>query len=124
VYVLPAGFTGWVTVEFAVPGAPALPREEGARLLRVPADGRLATSSPQELGIIDHHYWFDDGDGSRTPIDDPAAHYGADPGVAERRHDQPVVLGLHTGTMSDAGGTHVFERFYVGTGPAGDPPES
>jgi hypothetical protein len=123
VYLIPEGFTGWVTIEFAVLGAAPLPREGGARLIVVPRTGTLRTASAQELGIIDHQFWFVGAQGTRTPIDEPEAHYGADPNAAWMVYDHPVVLGFHTGDATDALGRHVFERFYVGVGPAGDFPE-
>lgn len=122
VYLIPKGFSGWVTIELAVAGAAPLPREAGARLIAVPPDGTLRTASAQELGIIDHQFWFVDAEGMRTPIEEPEARYGADPNAAWMEHDRPVVLGFHTGDATDDTGEHVFERFYVGAGPAGDPP--
>jgi hypothetical protein len=37
-------------------------------------------------------------------------------------YDCPFVLGFHTGDATDAAGRHMFERFYIGAGPADDPP--
>jgi len=122
VYLIPEGFTGWVTIELAVAGAPPLPREREARLIAVPPSGRVRTSSPQELGIVDHQFWFVDPRGRRTAIDEPESHHGADPNAAWQTHPHPVVLGFCTGEALDASGRHLFERFYIGAGPAGDPP--
>jgi hypothetical protein len=121
-YEIPQGFSGWVTVEFSVADAAALPDDHGTRLIRIPASGALRTSSPQEIGILDNHFYFVDPAGARTPIDDAEARHGAAPDEPTRRHDHPVVLGFHTGDASGATGRRVFERFYVGTGPAGEPP--
>jgi hypothetical protein len=121
IYEIPEGFTGWVTIEYAVSSAPALPDDRGTRMIRVPASGRLRTSSPQELGIVDNQFYFSDGTGKRTPIDDPEARHGAAPDEAARRHDHPVVLGFETGDTTGSSGRRVFERFYVGLGPAGEP---
>jgi hypothetical protein len=121
VYELPEGFTGWVTVEYAAPEAAALPEDHGARRIRVPAAGKLRTSSPQELGIVDNRFYFVDGAGRRTPIAEPEAAHGAAPDEASKRHDHPVVLGFATGDAADATGHRVFERFYIGVGPAGEP---
>lgn len=122
VYELPEGFTGWVTVEYASPGAAALPEDHGTRIVRVPADGTLRTSSPQALGIVDNRFYFMDGAGKRTPIAEPEAAHGAPPDEASKRHEHAVVLGFETGDATDQAGHHVFERFYVGVGPAGEPP--
>jgi hypothetical protein len=117
-YLIPAGFTGWVTIEFAVAGAPPLPRAGDARVITVPPDGTLRTASAQELGIVEHRFWFVDAEGTRMPIDEPEAHYGAAPDAASMTYDHPVVLGFHTGDAD----RHLFERFYIGAGPTGDPP--
>jgi hypothetical protein len=122
IYEIPYDFVGWVTVEYAVPDAPALPEQRGARVIRVPGSGRLRTSSRQELGVVSNRFYFVDGAGTRTPIDDPEAGPGAAPDEAARPHDHPVVLGFETGVATDAAGRRVFERFYVGPGPVGAPP--
>ena len=122
VYLIPAGFTGWVTIELAVAGAPPLPRAGAARVAAVPPDGRLRTASAQELGIVEHQFWFVGAEGTRAPIDEPEAQHGAAPNAAWMAYDRPVVLGFHTGDATDATGRHMFERFYIGAGPAGDPP--
>jgi hypothetical protein len=122
VYLIPEGFAGWVTIELAVAGAPPLPREGRARLIAVPPSGLLRTSSPQELGIIEHEFWFVDALGVRTRIDQPETQYRADPNAAWKAYSHPVVLGFCTGDARDANGKHLFERFYIGAGPAGDPP--
>ena len=122
VYLIPAGFTGWVTIELSVLGAPPLPHEDGARVITVPPSGKVMTSSPQEIGIVDHRFFIVVATGARTPIDEPEATYDADPDAASKAYDRPVVLGFQTGDATDQTGRHVFERFYVGPGPAGEPP--
>jgi hypothetical protein len=59
-YVVPAGMNGWVTVRFEKPNAPALPEENGALVLRIPADGLLATSSKLSDGWARDAY-FEEG---------------------------------------------------------------
>ena len=44
-YILPAGYEGWVTVRFEKPNAAALPKEDGAEIVRIPENGVLETSS-------------------------------------------------------------------------------
>jgi hypothetical protein len=56
-YLLPAGYTGWCTVEYGVPGAPPLSYRGGATIVSIPADGYLATSSPADLLPGDGHYY-------------------------------------------------------------------
>lgn len=118
-YDLPAGFDGWVIVEYGVVGAPPLPVEHGTRVMTIPAGGRLVTSTPQERGIIHNRFFFVAADGTRTPIvdADPIA-----PNAGYRAHPEPVISGFNTGTRRDGERTRTFEGFHVGRGPAGDPP--
>jgi hypothetical protein len=44
-FLIPAGYVGWVRVDFDVPGAPELPVEEGYYIFVFPKSGRLQTSS-------------------------------------------------------------------------------
>ncbi len=121
VYLIPAGFTGWVTIEFGVAGAPPLAREGDARRIDVPASGRVQTSSAQELGIVGGAaYYFVDAAGARTPIDAPELRYGAAPDEAYRAHDRVVVLANNVGSTTSELGRTYYERFYVGTGPVPD----
>jgi len=122
IYEIPDDYTGWVIVEYAVPGAPALPEQRGERVIRLPESGKLRTSSPQTTGIVHNRFYFVDGTGTRTPIVDRERTTGAAPGEAARSHDRPVVLGFETGVAIDASGRRAFDRFYVGPGPAGAPP--
>ena len=118
-YDVPAGFDGWVILEYGVAGAPALPVDHGTRVVVIPAGGRLATSTPQQLGIIHNRFFFVAADGTRTAIvdADPIA-----PNAGHRAHPEPVISGFNTGTRPDGERTRTFESFHVGRGPAGDPP--
>jgi hypothetical protein len=118
IYLVPDGFSGWVMIEFEVAGAPPLPSEDGQRLFIVPRDGTLQTSSPQELGrIVKERYYFLGSDGRRTPIPKPA-----DPNAAYAAHPEPRILGSATRIETGDGQDRLFDLFYVGHGPAGDPP--
>lgn len=118
-YDLPAGFTGWIVVRFAVEGAPPLPIEEARRVFRIPAGGYLETSSPQEAGILDHAYAYVDAAGRRTPLENLGLRA---PGAAYVAHPAVVVCGYNTGDRVVGGERRWYEGFYVGRGPAGDPP--
>jgi hypothetical protein len=118
-YDIPAGFTGWVTVEYGVAGAPPLPVEQGTRVITVPASGRVVTSTPQDLGIVHNEFFFVAPDGTRTEIVDADL---VAPNAAHRAHPEPVISGFNTGTRPDGARTRTFEGFHVGRGPAGDPP--
>jgi hypothetical protein len=45
-YYLPNGFKGMAHIRFGVVSAPALPAEDGFRVVRVPSSGEVSTSSP------------------------------------------------------------------------------
>lgn len=122
-YLIADGFTGWVTVEYAVKGAPPLPVKDGKRIITVPKSGIVRTSSPQEFGVINLRFYYVDGEAKRAPIAWPASKHGADPNAASQRHPAAVVLGFTTGDAKLETGVHVFERFYVGRGPAPEPPD-
>src|SRR6202158_5831378 len=55
-FLIPEGYSGWVRIEFEVPGAPALPEEAGQPLLQIPPSGTLRTSSPEQYGWGDNSY--------------------------------------------------------------------
>jgi hypothetical protein len=123
IYLIPEGFTGWVTIEYEVADAPPLPFEDGHRLFIIPRSGRLETSSPQELGrIVRERYYYVHADGRRTPIRKPESEYGASGDVAAEVHPAPVILASGVGSSTGASGRHVYEQFHVGRGPAADPP--
>lgn len=44
-FEFPAGYTGWVTVEFGSPDAQPLQRKGGLYVITVPRDGRVVTST-------------------------------------------------------------------------------
>ena len=44
-FLIPEGYVGWIRVDFDVPGAPALPVEDGFYIFKFPESGRLQTSS-------------------------------------------------------------------------------
>ncbi|MEM9083441.1 MAG: hypothetical protein AAGB34_07585, partial [Planctomycetota bacterium] len=59
VYLLPEGFSGWVTIRYNSPDAEALPLTDGAFELRIPDSGYLYTSSPLEKGWgKDTFFWL------------------------------------------------------------------
>lgn len=66
-YLIPAGFTGWVRVDYRQMNASPLPTEDGHRLLKLNAQGMAATSSnpPSGHGIDDFLYYTAD---RRTPL--------------------------------------------------------
>jgi hypothetical protein len=123
IYLIPEGFTGWVTIEYEVADAPPLPFEDGHRLFIIPRSGRLETSSPQELGrIVRERYYYVHADGRRTPIRRPELEYNAEPNSAYKQHPEVVILGSVVRVSRREDREHHLDLFYVGRGPAGDPP--
>jgi len=121
-YEIPANYTGWVTIVFGVSGAPPLPVRGGTRQVHVAAAGNLATATPQITGVVVNRFYFVDAAGARTTIPWPESTPGTDPATVDRAYPQPVILRLVTGDTTTNGHRTAFEQFYVGRGPAGDPP--
>lgn len=61
-HLIPEGYVGWVRIDYKVKGTPALPIEDGHRILRFPPGGHLETSSDVEYGAAaDEYYYYSDG---------------------------------------------------------------
>jgi hypothetical protein len=67
VFLIPAGYAGWVEVEFGVPNAPPLPIENDSFVLRIHPSGRLQTSTPIEYGWAKDEI-YSGPDGQRHPL--------------------------------------------------------
>ncbi|HEY1205296.1 MAG: hypothetical protein ABSH46_23230 [Bryobacteraceae bacterium] len=59
VWLLPEGYHGWACVRFGVAGAPPLPREGGARLIRVWPDHDVETSDKTASYSLYGRVWFE-----------------------------------------------------------------
>lgn len=57
-YIIPCGYTGWVTARYNVPTAPPLPVEEGYYTIKLPASGRIDTSSQVENGFGKDRFFY------------------------------------------------------------------
>jgi hypothetical protein len=55
-YEIPADWDGWVIVEWAVPGAPALPEDGDTLVVAIPRSGTLKTSTPFYSGVRHDSY--------------------------------------------------------------------
>jgi hypothetical protein len=58
IHLIQDGYKGWAKVSYGVDGAPPLPVEEGHRILRYDADGRLETSTEFEEGWSVDNYFY------------------------------------------------------------------
>ena len=99
-FFIPEGYSGWVRVEFEIPGAPTLPSEAGHTVLKIPASGTLKTSSPEEYGWARDYYYFYSGAGSRALPDSGAGR---------------LIWGKINGEASGPSGKRKYEEFFVGT---------
>ncbi|MBZ5658224.1 MAG: hypothetical protein LAO56_23430 [Acidobacteriia bacterium] len=99
-YVIPAGYSGWVRVDFRQPGTPALPIEDGHRLLRLNAEGKLQTSSDPRPGHGKDEFLAASPAG-RTKLSNAGVCKGG------------MIWGVETMVEDRTG--KPFERFFVGT---------
>ena len=99
-YLIPAGFTGWVRVDYRQKNAPPLPTEDGRRLLKLNAQGMSATSSnpPSGHGRDDFFYYAGD---HRMPLSSAGVCKGG--------------LIWQVQAMVDERTSIPFTRFFVGT---------
>jgi hypothetical protein len=99
-FLIPEGYTGWIRIEFEVPGAPTLPTQNGQYVLRIPQDSVLQTSSPEQYGWANDQYFYYSEQGVRSLPDS---------GLAE------LIWGKINGEHSGATGNTKYEEFFVGT---------
>lgn len=99
-FLIPEGYTGWVRVEFEIPGAPPLPAEAGQTVVKIPSSGLLKTSSPEQYGWAKDDYAFYSSTGVR-PLPDS--------GSGQR------IWGKINGEASGSSGKRRYEEFFVGT---------
>lgn len=62
-WIIPENYTGWLRLDYAIAGAPSLPMEGGAYLVRMPQSGRLETSSPYNPSIDKNGFFMTTGHG-------------------------------------------------------------
>lgn len=99
-FLIPAGYSGWVRVDFRHKDAPPLPMEDGHLLLKLDAQGTLQTSSDPQLGHGRDDFFYYSGD-RRTPLSNAGVCKGG------------MVWQIET--MVDDRTSTPFERFFVGT---------
>jgi hypothetical protein len=99
-FLIPAGYSGWVRVDFRHKDAPPLPMEDGRLLLKLDLQGTLQTSSDPQLGHGRDDFFFYSGD-RRTPLSNAGVCKGG------------MVWQIET--MVDDRTSTPFERFFVGT---------
>lgn len=68
-FYIPRGYVGWVRIEHSAAGAPPLEQKDGHRLIRIPSNGRLRTSSPLLGGLADDRYYYVDSAGKLEELE-------------------------------------------------------
>lgn len=62
-WIIPAGYAGWLRLDYGVAGAPPLPLEKGRYIVRVSRSGRLATSTANNPPVRLNEFYFEDSSG-------------------------------------------------------------
>ena len=101
-FLIPEGYVGWVRVEFQIKDAPPLPVEGGEYLFKLPPSGLLRTSSSEEYGWAEDHYFYYSEKGTRIL---------RDTGPSSER----LIWGKINGEESGSQGKRKYEEFFVGT---------
>ena len=65
-FLIPAGYVGWVRIEYSAPDAPPLPREGKHLLVRVNPDGKLRTSYDLPAGWARDQFFYYSGNSRQT----------------------------------------------------------
>lgn len=99
-FLIPEGYVGWVRVEFEVQGASALPLEAGQAVLKIPPDGLLRTSSPEQYGWAKDYYFYY-AESVLRPL--------ADSGPSR------MIWGKINGEASGSSSNQKYQEFFVGT---------
>jgi hypothetical protein len=99
-FLIPAGYHGWVRINFRQKGAPPLPVEDGRLLLKLNEQGMLQTSSDPLSGHGRDDFSYYSGD-QRTPLSNAGVCKGG------------MVWQIET--MVDESTSTPFARFFVGT---------
>lgn len=86
-FLIPAGYIGWVLLEFNVKEASSAAEEGGARIFKFPTGGRLKTSSSGPDEGSNNTYFYYTEDGSLTDI---SADYWNDNGMIWGEHPTSV----------------------------------
>ncbi len=99
-FLIPAGYKGWVRIEFRRKGAPQLPIEDGRLLLKLNNQAMLQTSSDPLPGHGRDDFFYYSGD-RRTPLSNAGVCKGGMIWQVETMVDEPT--------------STPFERFFVGS---------
>jgi hypothetical protein len=115
-YVLEDDYAGWVTVEVGAPGVPEAPVADGWRQVEVKA-GHARTGSGFGGGPA---RFATEGGAPLTLLEDRGVGY--DEALQVTREATFVCCRTNARVVVEGRSARTFERFYVGRGPAGEPP--
>lgn len=99
-FLIPDAYTGWIRVEFEVPGAPPLPIDHGEYTIKIPSDGVLRTSSAEQYGWAHDRYYYYSGQNLLSLPDSGAS---------------AMIWGKLNGEALGKSGQRKYEEFFVGT---------
>jgi Family of unknown function (DUF6843) len=100
-FLIPAGYVGWVRVEFQVPGSSPVPVDAGQYIFKIPQAGFLKTCSPEQYGWAKDQYYYYSANGlSMLPT-------GAGPGA--------LIWGQINGEEGSSSASQKYQEFFVGT---------
>ena len=99
-FLIPDGYVGWVHVEFDVPDAEPVSSEQGQYVFKIPADGKLSTSSPERFGWNNDEYFY-------------VSPSGLHP-LPTRAGNGRMVWGKINGERGDASARRRYEEFFIG----------
>jgi|GEM_PF-1084411 len=99
-FLVPEGYTGWVRVEFEAKGAPRLPVDADQAVARIPAGGKLVTSSPEIYAWAKDYFY---------------SYSGSDLHELPRSGPQRMIWAKTNGEASGTSGKRKYEEFFVGT---------
>jgi len=116
VHLIPAGYSGEVTIVFHAQNGEPLDVEDGARLYRIPLGGILFTQlAPNEGHSPERRFFVVVPNGDRQPITEWS---GSVPDTPEERANPAVGIFSQTRGQVQAGLTSCaieFEQYFVGT---------
>jgi hypothetical protein len=95
IYEIPAGYKGWVSVQFYRPDCPELPTEGEKIVVKLPPNGRLCSGTALGFGKAADEFYYVDASGNRT----------------DARAD---VFQEHV-ALEGTAPKSIYERFFVGT---------
>lgn len=74
---IPAGYRGYIVLQYSDPGCPALERRDGYEVIRFGGDGRACTSDISEEGAAKDRLFYVYEDGSRVELNYQDAGFGS-----------------------------------------------